>query len=282
MGNVNEKPWFKSILHIIGNILHGKYISYGFRKITTEEFIDRLKSIPKKCKRAFIKFFEGYGYTLVHDGEDEYGIKVMAHTSWIWYKNLFKIHANAWNLLFHPDGPLDPLFRPPKRRTKDFLKNFPEESRICRDAARHWRECESCNRKLFWRPIQAKSFEEAYIHFDNRALYCSNKECGEYGKETGLTLLDIVLPSEKDTKIFIEPIVRAYKRRKKDFERLTPEELPRPNQLLRYLTKLGYVFHRKPGVYANDTAKEKELNKLKIPPYTDLRYEHLSGYYPNG
>jgi hypothetical protein len=175
---------------------------------------------------------------------------------------------------------MSPLFRPPLKRTKNFLTAFPNEARVCKEAIIHWPTCPECREKFFWRYIKTKNQEEMYELFDNRELYCSNRKCSLYGADTDIWITDIVLPSSEDTKIFIRPFLQSQKRRRKNLQQ-DPENLALPRRWIRFWVDQGYRFPRKPRIYASDTSIEKHLNKFNISPYHDLQNENLNPY-PNG
>ncbi len=286
MTNVNERAWFKGL--DVGAIFQKVFLMMGFRKKSMTEIIDSIQLIPKECREHYKNFFEGVEDTWTYDepkhvypeGELEIEIITLSYTSWVEQTKRFKVHDRAWDIFIHRAHPMTPLFPPPILRTENFTTNFSEYARVCKEATIHFPRCSRCKRQLMWRIISTKNFEEMYIQYDNRELYCANKTCSNYLVHTGLRVTDIVLPSERDTKIFLAPFVRSIARRKRNII-VRGENPPIPKRWIRFWTKRGHVFPRTAGVYANDTAVEKQSKKLGLPDYTDNQYEHLHPF-PNG
>jgi hypothetical protein len=240
MTDPNERPWFKGLN--IGGILDKLFTGIRFYKGSIEEIIDDIKSIKKEYVNLYKKYFEGIGDVYKYKSEKNVipddSMLTIAHSSWMSFKNCFKRRQRPWVLLIMEYFPMEPLFLTPLRRTKCFINSFANLARICKEASNNWIVCTACHRKLFWRIFQTKDFEEMYIHYDNRELYCAHKNCKLYNVTTGLTLTDIVLPSKKATKAFIGPILRSEARRRKNYLSHLPEDLPRPSRWIRFWNKL--------------------------------------------
>jgi hypothetical protein len=283
MTNPNERPWFQNI--DIGAWFQKKYADNGFWERSIDEIVDSVKSIQRKYLSSYKKFFEGIGKAWMYTDKEEkgpvrkYSLTVISLTSFLWFKRIFKIRANAWNMIIHDFDPMTPLFRRPFNRTKNFLKNFPDDARVCKEAVIHWPTCSACQEKFFWRYVKTTSEEERYAKFDDRALYCCNKACVLHEIETDLCVSSIVLPSSQDTKFFTAPFLKAEKRRRKNWQNKR-DTLPLPQAWIRFWVAHGFTFPRKSSVYANDTAYEKHMVKNKLP-HDDFKYEHLNPY-PNG
>lgn len=269
-----------------------KFTAMFFRRKSVEEAIDSVKNIPKPLVPNYKKFFGGMGESWLFSLKEyaqvaiEHDLLFLAHTGIHLFFNRLLRGRRLWGMIIHNAEPMTPLFFPPMNWTENTKENYIERCRLGREAVIHWPSCPACQEKWFWKILESKTLEEAYVHFDDREHVCANKKCIEYGIRTGVLVADIQLANEKDTKSFAKIFIDARIRRQKSWDQKENiGDLPIPVRWTRYWNKLGYVFHRRTDPYAADLIWEQILTSLGIPfQYSDLDNVKLEEQnpYPNG
>jgi hypothetical protein len=245
--NVNERPYFQNI--DVRKTLEEGFSLIQFKEKPRAEIIENLKKLKSAGLINFRKMSKGIEKAYQSEADS---FLIIAWTS---YEEGFREHDQAWVLIIDHRNK-SPFFSFPINRSQGFFARLFATARVYRERAIHWDACTCCNQKLFWSRIQSDDFEVIDEQFHNRTLVCGNKQCQQYGIDTGVLVTEMKMPNESDRKYFAAPFERAQKTRKRN--RIEGKQTI-PRRLIRFWSKLGIKLPRTavPNTIYSDTDYER-------------------------